>query len=1058
MADGSVIIDTKLDKSGLSKGLGELAGHVASGVTAAIGAAGTALAGLGSYAVSVGSDFEAAMSNVAAISGATGAEIDALTEKAAEMGAKTKFSASESADAFSYMAMAGWKTEDMLSGIEGIMNLAAASGEDLALTSDIVTDALTAFGMTAADSGHFADILAAASSNANTNVSLMGETFKYVAPVAGSLGFAAEDTAVAIGLMANAGIKGSQAGTALRSVMTRLAKPTKESQTAMNALGISLTDSAGNVKDFNVLIGEMRESFSKCTDAEAAQYAAMLAGQEGMSGLLAIVNASEADYNKLTDAVAGCTDEQTGFSAAAEMAETQMNNLQGDVTKLKSATEGFGISLYDSVQAPLRDLAQTGTTLMGELTAAVKEGGIEGMCSALGDVLVQAIQKILEYVPMFVECAVNLAKSLISGLRENAGELATAAVDIGTQLLDGFISVGDQILMLGVDLITNLALGIADAMPEIVSSIGDAIYNIGELLVEFTPDLINAGMELISALGEAIGEQAPEIAQYAIGLWSVFITYLYGMVPELISCASEAIFAVVEALPGIIQPLIDVLPDVLSSIINAIVTGAPMLLEAVSEVVLAIVEMLPDFVQAITTLLPEFIQQIVDGLVVLAPALIEIASELILAVVEVLPDLIVTLLDMLPTIMETIVGGIAELLPMMIDCAMQFVMALVEALPDIINALILAIPSVIDGIIGALLELVPLIVDCGVQLLVSLVQALPDIIYAIVNVLPVLIAGIVSALIGLVPMLIKCGIELFTSLVKALPQIIMTIVAVLPSIVMSIVAALLDSLPLIIQCGIDLLVSLVEAMPDIITAIVAALPEIITSIIDALLSNVKMLVDAGVKLLTALITDLPKIIAELIKAAPEIIKALVEAFERCFDDIKNVGKNLLEGLWNGIQDMKEWLVGKIRGLGSAVMDAIKSVFGIASPSKVFRDVIGKNLILGLAEGIEDEADTAISAMEDIADDIASVTFSGGSCDYDGLLAEAKNAVAEVAVTTSEEQRIRAATNSSSYRDGDEETGSGDKGNVVEGDVYLDGKKVGRVMTPIIAKELDWEAK
>ena len=1014
MADGSVIIDTKLDKSGLSKGLGELAGHVASGVTAAIGAAGTALAGLGSYAVSVGSDFEAAMSNVAAISGATADEMSALTEKAAEMGAKTKFSASESADAFSYMAMAGWDAAQMVDGIEGIMNLAAASGEDLALTSDIVTDALTAFGMTAADSGHFADILAAASSNANTNVSLMGETFKYVAPVAGALGFAAEDTAVAIGLMANAGIKGSQAGTALRSVMTRLAKPTKESQTAMNALGISLTDSAGNVKDFNVLIGEMRESFSKCTDAEAAQYAAMLAGQEGMSGLLAIVNASEADYNKLTEAVAGCTDEQTGFSAAAEMAAKQIANLQGDVTILKSATEGFGISLYDSVQAPLRDLAQTGTTLMGELTAAVKEGGIEGMCSALGDVLVQAIQKILEYVPMFVECAVNLAKSLILGLRKNAGELATAAVDIGTQLLDGFISIGNQLLMLGVDLITNLALGMAEAMPDIISSLGDAIYGITQLLGEFTPDLINAGMELISALGEAIGEQAPEIAKYAIGWLSVFVKDIAHFIPELISCASEAIFAVVEALPGIIQPIIDELPEVLSSIINAIVTGAPMLLEAVSEVVLAIVEMLPDFVQAICTLLPEFIQQIVDGLVVLAPALIEIASELILAVVEALPDLIVTLLDMLPTIMETIVGGIAELLPMLIDCAMQFVMALVEALPDIINTLILALPSVIDGIIGALLELVPLIVDCGVQLLVSLVQALPDIIYAIVNVLPVLIAGIVSALIGLVPLLV--------------------------------------------QCGIDLLVSLVEAMPDIITAIVAALPEIILSIIDALLSNVKMLVDAGVKLLTALITDLPKIIAVLIKSAPQIINALVAAFTRCFGDIKNVGRNLLEGLWNGIQDMREWLVGKIRGLGSAVMDAIKSVFGIASPSKVFRDVIGKNLILGLAEGIEDEADTAISAMEDIADDIASVTFSGGSLDYDGLLAEAKNAVAEVAVTTSEEQRIRAATNSSSYRDGDEETGSGDKGNVVEGDVYLDGKKVGRVMTPIIAKELDWEAK
>ena len=194
------------------------------------------------------------MSKVAAISGATGDDLKALTDKAKEMGATTKFSASESADALQYMAMAGWKTDDMLSGLEGIMNLAAASGEDLATTSDIVTDALTAFGLTAEDSTHFADILAQASANANTNVGMMGETFKYVAPVAGALGYSAEDTALAIGLMANSGIKASQAGTSLRSIMSRMAKPTKEVQNAMNKLGVSLTDSSGNMKTLNELM------------------------------------------------------------------------------------------------------------------------------------------------------------------------------------------------------------------------------------------------------------------------------------------------------------------------------------------------------------------------------------------------------------------------------------------------------------------------------------------------------------------------------------------------------------------------------------------------------------------------------------------------------------------------------------------------------------------------------------------------------------------------------------------------------------------------------------
>ncbi len=239
--DGTLKFDTSVVTDGFKSGVSKLGSIAKTGLTAAaaaIGAVSAALTTAGGYAIKVGSDFEAGMSQVAAISGATGEELDALTEKAKEMGAKTKFSATESAEAFNYMAMAGWKTEDMLNGIEGIMDLAAASGEDLAMVSDIVTDALTAFGMEAKDSGHFADVLAAAASNSNTNVGKMGYTFKYVAPIAGAMKYSIEDTAVAIGLMANAGIKGEQAGTSLRGMLTRLVKPTDAVAGAMEELGI----------------------------------------------------------------------------------------------------------------------------------------------------------------------------------------------------------------------------------------------------------------------------------------------------------------------------------------------------------------------------------------------------------------------------------------------------------------------------------------------------------------------------------------------------------------------------------------------------------------------------------------------------------------------------------------------------------------------------------------------------------------------------------------------------------------------------------------------------
>lgn len=323
-------------------------------------------AGMGA-AIKVGMDFESQMSRVGAISSASAEDMDILTEKAKEMGETTVFSASQAGEAFEYMAMAGWKTEDMTAGIAGIMDLAAASGENLGTVSDIVTDALTAFGLSAKDSGHFADVLAAASSNANTNVSMMGETFKYAAPLAGSLGYSIEDTAVAIGLMANAGIKSTQAGTALRSTLTRLAKPPKDAQKAMSALGLSLTDTNGKVKPLKQQITEMRKAFSKLDDAQKPTYAAMIGGQEAMSGLLAIVNASEADFTKLTGAV------EHANGAASEMAERNLDNLKGKLTLAGSAAEGLGIAVFEGIEEPLKKAVETGTEYLGKLTEKVKD-------------------------------------------------------------------------------------------------------------------------------------------------------------------------------------------------------------------------------------------------------------------------------------------------------------------------------------------------------------------------------------------------------------------------------------------------------------------------------------------------------------------------------------------------------------------------------------------------------------------------------------------------------------------------------------------------------------
>lgn len=320
--------------------------------------------------IDVGKSFETGMSEVQAISGASGKDLEKLSAKAKQMGATTKFSATESATALKYMAMAGWKTNQMVSGLSGVMNLAAASGEDLGTVSDIVTDSMTAFGLKAKDSGHFADVLAKASSSSNTNVAMMGETFKYVAPLAGSMKYSIEDTATAIGLMANAGIKGSQAGTELRSILTRLVKPPKDAA-ALSALGISTTKADGSMKPMRQTMAELREKFSGLTDSQKSQYAAAIAGQEAMSGLLAIVNASDSDFNKLQKAI----DNSSG--AAKKQADIMNNNLQGALYDLGSAAEAVGIGIYEDIKTPLTKAVGVGTKQLRILSSKLKKGGIK---------------------------------------------------------------------------------------------------------------------------------------------------------------------------------------------------------------------------------------------------------------------------------------------------------------------------------------------------------------------------------------------------------------------------------------------------------------------------------------------------------------------------------------------------------------------------------------------------------------------------------------------------------------------------------------------------------
>lgn len=536
--------------------------------------------GAGAAAVKTTADFDKSMSQVKAVSGATGEDFDALRNKAREMGATTKFSASDAADAMNYMAMAGWKTNDMLGGISGIMDLAAASGEDLATTSDIVTDALTAFGKSADDSGHLADVMAAASSNANTNVSMLGESFKYVAPLAGAMKYSMEDTSLALGLMANAGIKASQGGTSLRTVLTNMAQPTDEVAKAMDDLGISLQNEDGSMKSLREVMVDLRNGFGDlkmsqedfeegigaldtalangeitqeeynaqvedwinktftAEDALKAQTAAALAGKTGLSGLLAIVNASEEDFDKLANAV----DNSEG--AAHDMAETMQDNLAGQLDIIKSGLQELAISFGDIMMPAIRNFAKFVQNLVDRLNN-LDEGQKR--------IIMRVALVIAAVGPLLM--AIGGVISGVAGLIKNVSTISKAI----TQVKDGFA------------LLKPAIAGISAPVVAVVAAIGILIaafvtlWNTNEefrnKIMEIFGQVKESISNFISELTQRFEEIQPIISgfiEFFKNIWLEFCNFIAPIFIDAFSILSQLLQTIFDTIIGVLDIFIGI--------------------------------------------------------------------------------------------------------------------------------------------------------------------------------------------------------------------------------------------------------------------------------------------------------------------------------------------------------------------------------------------------------------------------------------------------------------------------------------------------------------------
>lgn len=644
------------------------------------------------------------MSEVKAISGATATEMEQLTAKAKEMGAKTKFSATESAEAFKYMAMAGWKTGDMLNGIEGIMNLAAASGENLGSVSDIVTDALTAMGYSAKDSAHFADVLAAASSNSNTNVGMMGETFKYAAPLAGALGYNIEDLALSIGLMANAGIKSSQAGTSLRSILTRLAKPTKEVDKAMTKYGISITNTDGSMKSLREVIENMRTSLQGLPEDEQAAAAAAIGGQEAMSGLLAIINASDDDWKKLSEAIDDCN------GASQEMAETMMDNLPGAIETMSGALETLGLTIYEKFSKKLQEAALTLGDFFDEVNAALETKGLPGMIEVIGngleslinkigekgpgviakvsDVAGQVLDKLNEIAPDAVNAGAAIFDSLQQGLMYNLPKIQEFAAQVGPTLLAFFVEHKADMLLLGLTVLQGITEGLANNPDLISQTITDVVTQIGTFLTDSAPTFIQNGLDVLTNIVQGISDNTEKVTE---GLTSV-ITAITSWIAE----------------PGNLSSLISSAMNIVKTLAQGLAENAASIGEGLADVIVAVVDWIaePGNLASLLNAAIDIIAKLAEGLTEHAEEIGTGIADIIAAIVNWLadPGNLLSVVEAALEITASMLKGLIspESLAKMAEAAETLINSLIESIKSWGSTVISNIQSWWDGILAGL--------------------------------------------------------------------------------------------------------------------------------------------------------------------------------------------------------------------------------------------------------------------------------------------------------------------------------------------------------------------
>ena len=735
-----LVAKLSLDSSDYDSGLGKaksIAGTAGTAIAVGIGAATSAVTAFAGASVKTGSDFDKSMSQVAATMGLTMDEMSTevgsvdtafgtfsgnLREYAQFMGQNTAFSASQAADALNYMALAGYDAQTSMSMLPNVLNLAAAGNFDLARASDMVTDTQTAFGISLERTNQMVDEMAKAASTGNTSVEQLGDAFLVVGGLAqelnGGMVTLADGTQqpvdglqeleIALTAMANAGVKGSEAGTHMRNMLLKLSDPTDDGVAALERMGVTVFDTEGKMRSLSDIFGDLSNELDNMSQEEKIQTIADLFNTRDLASAEALLNAVGQDWDSIGESILNAD------GAAQQMADTQLDNLAGDMTLFQSALEGAQIAISDVLTPSLREFVQFGTDGLSQLTSAFQEGGLTGAMGVFGTLLSDGLNMIIEMLPTAIDAGMQLIGAFGQGIIDNIPTLVDASIQIMNQLVDGIITALPALATGAVQIIVGLANGIAKALPQLVPAVVQVIAQIATLIVDNLPLILEAGMNILEGLVEGILEALPVLIEALPELIESIVNFLVESLPILIEGAIEIINAVIEALPEILQALIDALPTIIQTVITALIENLPIIIDGIVQLVLAVVQAFPQIMTALYQALPTIVQTIASTLVENYPTILDGIGQVITQIATQLPTIAMAIVEAIPTIFVACVDALITSIPLIIQAIIDMTTQMIETFnsidwqklgSDVITFIVEGITSLVEDIPQALLDI-----------------------------------------------------------------------------------------------------------------------------------------------------------------------------------------------------------------------------------------------------------------------------------------------------------------------------------------------------------------